>query len=178
MLYDARFGRAIVIAGLSTAILAGAARAQSSTQIVGVNLNYVAANSQFGKAALARIEAANKLKAGAADVKLAAITRQRAELEQQGSTMSARARADLQRAFDRARVDFDRFRQDSEAELGVLQAEFEAQFRLKVTPLIDQLSRERGYSFVFGLEHPIIAWVSPDVDISDEVVKRLDAAEK
>ena len=106
------------------------------------------------------------------------ITKQQAELEQQVSTMSARARADLQRAFDRARVDFDRFREDAQAELRVLQTEFEAQFRLKVTPLVDQLSRERGYSFVFGLEHPIIAWFSPEVDVSDEIVKRLDAREK
>jgi hypothetical protein len=92
--------------------------------------------------------------------------------------MSERARADLQRAFDRGRVDLARFREDAQAELRGLQAQFEAEFRLKVSPLVDQLSRERGYSFVFGLEHPIIAWFHPDVDISDEIVKRLDAAEK
>ena len=178
MLYAVRIARAVIVAVFGIAILSTAALAQSSLQIVGVNLRYVAANSKFGKTALARIEAANKEKAGEADAKLAALTKQQAELKQTGSSMSDRARADLQRAFDRARLDFDRFREDAQSELRVMQSEFEAQFRLKVTPLVDQLSRERGYSFVFGLEHPIIAWFSPDVDISDEIVKRLDATAK
>jgi Skp family chaperone for outer membrane proteins len=60
----------------------------------------------------------------------------------------------------------------------MLQSLFESEFRVKVTPLVDQLARERGYSYVLGLEHPIIAWFSPDVDISDEIVKRLDATGK
>jgi outer membrane protein len=177
MLYGIGIARAIVVAAVATAVLSSAAAAQS-LQIVGINLNYVAANSKFGKAALARIETANKQKTGEADVKLAALTKQQSELQQQTSTMSDRARADLQRAFDRSRLEFDRFREDAQAELRVMQTEFETQFRQKVTPLVDQLSRERGYSFVFGLEHPIIAWYHPDVDISDEIVKRLDATEK
>ena len=177
MLDDARFRRAVAVAGLSAAIFAGAARAQSSPQIVGLNLAYVAERSTFGKAGLARMEAVNKQKAGEADAMLTALTKQRAELES-GSAMSPRARADLQRAFDRARVDFDRFRQDAQAELRVMQTQFEAEFRLKVTPIVDRLSRERGYSYVVGLEHPLIVWFAPSVDISDEIVKWLDAGEK
>jgi Skp family chaperone for outer membrane proteins len=167
----------VAVAGLSAAIFAGAARAQSSPQIVGVNLAYVAERSRFGKAGLARMEAVNKQKAGEADAMLGALTKKRAELES-GRAMSPRARADLQRAFDRARVDFDRFRQDAQAELRAMQTHFEAEFRLNVTQIVDRLSRERGYGFVLGLTHPIIAWFNPEVDISDEVVKRLDAWEK
>ncbi len=158
-------------------IALGVSSAASAQQIVGVNLAYVAERSTFGKAGLARMEAVNKQKAGEADAMLAALTKQRAELES-GSAMSPRARADLQRAFDRARVDFDRFRQDAQAELRVMQTQFEAEFRLKVTPIVDRLSRERGYSYVVGLEHPLIVWFAPSVDISDEIVKWLDAVEK
>jgi len=168
----------MVVAGLGAAIFASAARAQSAPQIVGVNLTYIAANSKFGKAGLARIEAANKQKAGEIDARLAALTKQQAALQQSGSAMSERARADLQRAFDRARVDVTRFREDAQVELRLLQNQFEAEFRQKVTPLVDRLSRERGYSYVVGLEHPLIVWFAPSVDISDEIVKRLDAGEK
>jgi outer membrane protein len=183
MLYSVKPTRTILGIAQSVAILcvaglpAGAA-AQSAQQIVGVNLTYIAANSKFGRAALARLEAANKEKAGEVDAKLAALTRQQSDLQQSGSTMSERARADLQRAFDRARVDLTRFREDAQAELSTMQSEFEASFRVKVAPLVERLSRERGYSYVMGLEHPLIAWFSPAVDISDEIVKRLDAAEK
>jgi outer membrane protein len=177
MLYAVHSVRTFVALVASVAALSGVAAAQSSPKIVGVNLTYVAANSKFGKAALARIDEANKQKSGEVDARLAALTKQQSELQQGVSTMSERARADLQRAFERGRVDLARLREDAQSELRGMQLEFESVFRAKVTPVVDQLSRERGYSFVMGLEHPIVAWFHPDVDISDEVVKRLNAAE-
>ena len=42
--------------------------------------------------------------------------------------------------------------------------------------IIDAVSTEKGLQFVFGLEQAAIVWWSPAVDISAEVVKRLDAA--
>ena len=74
--------RTIVGAAFCVVALSGGAWAQSPEKIVGVNLTYVAANSEFGKAALARIEAANKQKAGEVDAKLAALTRQQSDLQQ------------------------------------------------------------------------------------------------
>jgi hypothetical protein len=101
------------VGGCVAAIALGVSSAAVAQQVVGVNLNYVAANSKFGKAALARIEAANKQKAEEADGKLAALTKQQAELKQTGSSMSDRARpicsepsiahASISRAFARTR---------------------------------------------------------------------------
>ena len=47
--------------------------------------------------------------------------------------------------------------------------------RVKLAPVIDAVSKEKGLHFVFGLEQAAIVWWSPAVDISEEVVKRLDA---
>jgi Skp family chaperone for outer membrane proteins len=44
--------------------------------------------------------------------------------------------------------------------------------------VIDEVSKEKGLHFVFGLEQAAIVWWSPAVDISEECVKRLDAAKK
>ena len=59
-----------------------------------------------------------------------------------------------------------------------MQARFDADFRVKLTPIIDAVSKEKGLHFVFGLEQAAIVWWSPGVDISDDVVKRLDAVVK
>jgi outer membrane protein len=142
-----------------------------------VNLSYIAQSSKAGKAALARLKEAGKRKEAEAATKAADLRKQQVALQEPGSVLSERARADLQKAFERSRVDFDRFRQDAQAELQGLQAEFEAEFRLKLAPIVDQISKEKGFHFVFGLEQStMIVWANPRLDISDEVVKRLDAA--
>ena len=177
MLY-ARVAITVALTGI-----AASASAQDRTAVdtifATVNLSYVAQSSRAGKAALARLEQAGKQKDAEAAAKASEMQKRRTELQQQGSVMSERARADLQKAFDRSRVDFERFQQDAQAELQGMQAEFEADFRLKLAPIVDQISKEKGYHFVFGLEQStMIVWANPALDISGEVVKRLDAIEK
>ena len=41
--------------------------------------------------------------------------------------------------------------------------------------MIEEVSKEKGLQFVFGLEQAAIVWWNPAADISDDVVKRLDA---
>lgn len=41
--------------------------------------------------------------------------------------------------------------------------------------MIEEVSSDRNLQFVFGLEQAVIVWFNPTVDISEDVVKRLDA---
>jgi outer membrane protein len=86
--------------------------------------------------------------------------------------------ADLQRTFEKSRLELERFQQDAQNEIAAMQTQFDMQFRAKLAPVIDEISREKGLHFVFGLEQAAIVWWSPAVDISDEVVKRLDGGKK
>ncbi|OFW44245.1 MAG: hypothetical protein A3J29_23645 [Acidobacteria bacterium RIFCSPLOWO2_12_FULL_67_14b] len=177
MLYASRIVRAVAITALVAAASNAplAAQAVDQVRIAAVNLSYVAQSSRAGKAALARLEEAGKKKAAEAAIKAAELETQQVELQQRGSVMSARALADLQKAFEKGRIDFQRFQQDAQAELQGMQTQFEAEFRLKLMPVVDQISKEKGLHFVFGLEQAPIIWWNPSLDISDEVVKRLDA---
>ena len=149
--------------------------AQETPRIAAVKVSYVAQASSFGKAALLRIDDAAKKKDAELSAKAAELQKQQAEL-QGGIGLSERARADLQRAFDRARVDFDRLREDAQQELQGLQAQFEADLRVRLGPVVDEIAKEKGYQFVFNADdNPLVAWFAPAADISDEVVKRLDA---
>ena len=89
--------------------------------------------------------------------------------------LSGRAVGDLQKAFDKSRLEFERFQQDARAEIERMQTTFDAELRVKLAPIVDAVSKEKGLHFVFGLEQAAIVWWSPSVDISEEVVKRLDA---
>lgn len=181
MPYAIHAARLISAAALAALVFTPSASAQGIDQIrlAAVNLSYVAQSSKSGKAALARIEEAGKKKDAEAAMKAAELEQQRFELQQRGSVMSERARADLQKAFEKGRIDFQRFQQDAQSELAGMQRQFEAEFRLKLLPVVDQISKEKGLHFVFGLEQStMIVWWNPSLDISDEIVKRLDAESK
>ena len=101
--------------------------------------------------------------------------RRRRELLKPSVGLSARSLADLQRAFEKSRVDLDRLQQDAQKEIEAMQMAFEIEFRAKLAPVIDEVSKEKGLQFVFGLEQAAIVWWTPAADISEDVVKRLDA---
>ena len=177
MLY-ARFVRVAVTAAIVTAVSTSTFAAQVVEQfrIAAVNLSYIARTSKIGKSELAKIEDVARKKSAEVDVKAAELRKQQVELQKQNAGMSPRAVADLQRAFDRSRVDLERFQQDARNEIEAMQTQFDVQFRAKLAPVIDEISKEKGLHFIFGLEQAsMVVWWSPAVDISDEVVKRLDA---
>jgi Skp family chaperone for outer membrane proteins len=149
--------RSLICAALIAAFSsqAFAAHVVEQIRIAAINLSYVARTSKIGKSELRKIEDVARTRAAEVDIKA----------------------ADLQRAFDRSRVDFERFQQDARNEIEAMQTQFDVQFRAKLAPVIDEISKEKGLHFIFGLEQaPMVVWWSPAVDISDEVVMRLDAA--
>ena len=152
------------------------ALAQDATRVGAISLAYVARSSKAGKAALAEIEKFVKQKEAEVVARGTELEKQREALQKSSAGLSARALADLQKAFDKSRLEFERFQQDAQNEVQALQAKFDADFRIKLSPIIDAVSKEKGLQFVFGLEQAAIVWWSPAVDISADVVKRLDAA--
>jgi len=152
------------------------AQAADASRIGTVSLAYVAQHSKTAQAAIAQLEAFGKKKSLEVESRAAALQKQQAELQQQSSVMSPRAVADLQKAFDKSRVEFTRIQQDAKAEIDAMQQQFEAEFQVKLQPIIAEISKEKGLHFVFGIEQAsMLMWWSPSVDISEEVVKRLDA---
>ena len=172
-----RHRRSILTAAFLAATFTSPGFAQTidTTKIGAINLAYVARTSQAGKAGLSRIDEASRKKAAELDARAAELQQQQLALQKPNAGLSARARADLQRAFDKSRVDFERMQQDAQKEIEALQAQFEIEFRAKLTPVIDAISKSKGLQFVFGLEQAAIVWWNPALDISEEVVKRLDA---
>ena len=168
--------RAIAVVVLS--LTATSAFAQDATRVGAISLAYVARSSKAGQSALGEIEKFVKQKESEAAIKAAELEKHQLALQKTGAGLSPRAIGDLQKAFDKSRVEFERFQQDAQAEIERMHTTFETEFRVKLAPIIDSVSKEKGLQFVFGLEQAAIVWWSPAVDISDEVVKRLDGGMK
>ena len=170
----------LLVATFTCVLLTSTSFAQvvDAIRIGAVNLSYIARTSKIGKSEIAKIEDASRKKTAEIEIKAAELQRHQAALQKTSVGLSARALADLQRAFEKSRLDLQRFQQDAQNELTAMQTEFDVQFRAKLAPVIDEISKEKGLHFVFGLEEAAIVWWSPAVDISDEVVTRLDGGKK
>ena len=52
------------------------------------------------------------------------------------------------------------------------------EFVKKLSPIIEQLANEKGLHIVFNAVESGIAWAAPGLDLTADVVKKLDAAAK
>jgi len=131
--------RTVSIAAVLAALVASSSFAQPDTTKVGaINLSYVARMSKAGKAGLARIDEAARKKSLEVEAKAAELKKQQSDMQKTSVGLSARARVDLQRAFEKSRVDFDRLQQDTQKEIEAMQTQFEIEFRAQLAPVIDE----------------------------------------
>jgi Skp family chaperone for outer membrane proteins len=167
----------ILIAACCIAGIAAPAAAQvvDLPRVGAINLSYVARTSKAGQSALAEIEKFVKAKEAEATARAVELDNLRVDVQRRSTGLSDRARGDLEKAFEKSRLEFERFQQDAKADIQALQLKFDNEFRVKLSPIVNAISKERGLHFVFGLEEAAIVWWSPAADISEEVVKRLDA---
>lgn len=141
-----------------------------------VVLQRIANESAEGKAASARIQALQQKKAAELADKQKQLQGIQAKLEKEASVMSATAQADLAKQAERINTEIQRFTQDAQAELGELQQQLQQQFEARVTPVLEEVRKEKGLHFVFNGPDSGLVAADPGLDISADVIKRLDAA--
>ena len=167
--------RAIALTVVVTTASPALGQVVDSGRIGAVNLAYIARASKIGKSELAKIDDVARKKTAEIETRASELQKQQIEFQKSGIGLSPRAAADLRGAFEKSRVDLERFQQDARNEIAAMQTQFEVQFRATLGPVIDEISKEKQLHFVFSLDEASIVWWSPAVDISEEVVKRLDA---
>ena len=171
---------------LAVLTLTAAAAAAQTTQpskpfpaeakIAFVDLQYVFATSRDGKAAATEIQALQTRKRATIEAKTKEVEALQQKLTQGAAVLNDDARGRLERDVARAKVDFDRLVQDSETEVQDLQQQFQRAFSRKLFPAIGEIAKSRDLWAVFSLNEQNLLWHQPALDISAEVVQRIDAA--
>jgi outer membrane protein len=141
-----------------------------------VVLQRIANESAEGKAATARIQALQTKKANELNEKNKQIQGIQQKLEKEATVMSATAQGDLQKQVERLNVDVQRFTQDAQAEIQELQQQLQQQFEQRVTPVLQAVGEEKGLHFIFNGPDSGLVWADPGLDISADVIKKLDAS--
>ena len=147
-------------------------------KIAFVNFQRVVSDSADGKTSSAKIQALNKKKQDEGTQKAQQLKANQDKLQASGGVMSDAARGQLEKEIERQQVEAQRFQQDAQAELNELQQELQADFIKKVTPILQQVASEKGLYALFNAQEAGFAWVDPGLDLTTEVIKKLDAVTK
>ena len=141
-----------------------------------VNFQRVIQESSDGKASTARVNALMAKKQNEGTEKQKQLAANQQKLQTTGSVMSEAARGQLEKEIERQQVEGQRFQQDAQAEVTELQTELQNEFIKKVTPILQQVATEKGLYALFNAQEAGFAWVDPGLDLTTEVIKKLDAA--
>ena len=141
-----------------------------------VVLQRIANESADGRVATTRIQALQQKKAAELTEKNKQLTGLQQKLEKEGSVMSATVAADMQKQIEKLNVDVQRFTQDAQAEVQELQQQLQQEFQQRLEPVIQQVATEMGLQFVFNGPDAGLVWADSALDISAEIIKKLDAA--
>jgi Skp family chaperone for outer membrane proteins len=134
--------------------------------------------SSEGKAAVGRVNLFILSKQKEADDKAKLLQGNQQKLQTSGSVMNETARTQLEKEIEKQTKDAERFQQDAQAEVQELQQEVQGEFLKKLSPIIDQLANEKGLHLVFNAGDAGIAWAAPGLDLTSDVIKKLDAVAK
>jgi Skp family chaperone for outer membrane proteins len=147
-------------------------------KIAFVVLQRIVNESAEGKAASGQIQALQQKRAGELNEKNKQLQGFQQKLEKEGAVLSVSAQADLQKQIEKANVEIQRFTQDAQKEIQDLQNELQAQFQQKIDPILAQVGQEKGLHFIFNGPDSGLVWADLALDISADVIKKLDAGYK
>ena len=134
--------------------------------------------SADGRAAVTRVNALIQKKQTENADKAKLLQGNQQKLQTSGSVMNEAARTQLEKEIDRQTKEAERFQQDAQAEINELQQEVQNEFVKKLQPIIEQIATEKGLHIMFNAVESGIAWAMPGLDLTADVVKKLDAAVK
>jgi Skp family chaperone for outer membrane proteins len=141
-----------------------------------INLQAVASTSVEGKAASAKIQAFNTKKTAELTEKGKQAQALQTKLQQGGSVMSDTARAQAEKDLQKMQRELTGLQEDAQQELQELQNSLQLEFQGRIAPIIEQVAMEKELHAVLGVE--AVVWGTSAIDITAEVIKRLDSAPK
>lgn len=141
-----------------------------------IDLQYIASNSVEGKAATGKIQEFAKKKTAELEGKQKALEAARSKLLQGGTVMSDTARGQMEKDIDKMARELQYAQQEAQSEQTALTQDLQNEFQTRLNPVIDQVAQEKGLHLVLSIADSGAVWVNTGLNISLEVMKRLDSA--
>lgn len=168
----------VAIGGLATLAMAAAppeVAPQNAANVAIIDNGRVFEESNAGRGATQQIDANLADWQGritTAETELQGLLTQR---QQQASVMTAEALRQLDADIEQRRIDLQRLRDDAQRQFSQVRDRILGDFEARLDPLVAQIAGEHGVPIVFNSETPGLLYFDPAIDITDELIARLNA---
>jgi outer membrane protein len=158
------------------------APAPTTGRIGVINIQAAIANTGEGKKAFADLDKKYAPRRQDLQDQQTAINALQDQLQKQGTTLSDDEQRRLSRELQEKQTHFKRAQEDAQADFSTDSQEVVSRVGQKLVKLVDDYARQNGYSVVIEAnpqpqqQLPLFYYVAPQVDITEEMIKRYDAA--
>jgi outer membrane protein len=144
---------------------------KSTTLKVGsVDIQKALNTCEAGRAAAARLNKALEEAKKKYEAQGQALQKEQESLQRQSTVLDEAVFKEKVRDFQGKAREWDRFRQDMEADIKQQHNEIVDKISKELIAITDQVGKEGGYTLV--LERSLVPYIDPTLDITDEVVRR------
>jgi outer membrane protein len=145
------------------------------SKIAFVDVNVIAQGSAAGKDAAKKLNDFQSKKVGELSEKNKQLQAMTTRRDSGTGVLNDAARSQLDKDIDKLQRDIQFQQQNAQAEFEDLRNELMGDFQKRLVPVIDELAKEKGLYAVFSASDSGAAYMHPGLDLSAEVIKRLDA---
>lgn len=145
-------------------------------KIAYVNVQRIASESAEGQAATKRLTALREEKEKDLVARNQKFEEARKRLETSASVLSEAVRTTQAKDVERLQTELQRAQQDAQKAVEDLQNELQLEFQRKLLPVLSEVSAAKNLHMVFSSIDSGVVWADPGLDITTDVVKKLDAA--
>lgn len=166
--------RGVCVAALMVVLGLGAATAQEQKVAV-IDVQRLLAESIDGKAVLERLKTIQQEKVAEADRMQKEMASIQEQLVQGRLSLSEERLTALAKQAEDLRIGFQRFQTDADRELQDTRDKEFAAVEERIMPIIDQHSREQGYTMVFNKFQSGLLFAADQIDVTGKILEILDA---
>ena len=145
-------------------------------KIAYVNVQRIASESSEGQVATKRLTSLREEKEKDLVARNAKFEEARKRLETSASVLSESVRTTQQKEVERLQTDLQRATQDAQKAVEDLQNELQLEFQRKLLPVLSEVSAAKNLHMVFSSIDSGVVWADPGLDITTDIIKKLDAA--
>jgi outer membrane protein len=154
--------------------------AQGSTTKIGLlNVYKAIAECADGKQALGEFEKKVNTKKEELERKNNEIQELQKQLQSQSRTLNDDSRAALAKSIDAKSTELQRAQDDAQKEFGQMQNEILGRIGNKLGPFVQAYAKEHNFTIIVDSsnQNSQVVYFDPAIDITDDIVKRVDAAQ-
>ena len=156
------------------ALMAPALPAFAQQTVAVVDLQRAIRNSKEGKAAEAKLQEMGNQKRDEFKPKEEQIQRMQEELETQKFVLSKDARQERELELLKRKRSLERDLEEAQEELQIEERKLTQPIIENIIGTVKAVARDKKYTAVLARNNPILIYHSEELDITDEVIKRLD----